>query len=439
MKFIYLFFLIVITPDIVCSQIKSDFYLDLISSYDNKSFPKTIVYDGPQLPFGIDNYQKLGFSYISAYSLKEPKKEPNSYKYILWTGVAYDNPTSNWAKQLNPFDNDMARFTSIWNNLFDYYNKLYSNPKDKSNFGMIILDIEAKKNSENLRKSPPLYKGRTKNINKAISDYKTAMANLYNFPLDFARTKHNKFNLWSSFEDVPIELNWWGIPNRSWQNWVSNPYLLNYITHDFSNNKLKETDFSKNLDFYSVSSYYIYNSLFSDNSWASQYLAFMLFQIESNMAWSNKPIFLYHTFKFQGEKERNTLISEDMVKNTLIFAFLSGLDGMVLYDDSRKPTNDHQYLNLIKTFIETISLLNKYKDYLEDEKVIYFKPDNPRDLFVERKTVIRGIEKKGKLLLAATNPFAKKQEVTNVKLNYKGKGINIKLIGKETYLKEITL
>ena len=83
--------------------------------------------------------------------------------------------------------------------------------------------------------------------------------------------------------------------------------------------------------------------------------------------------------------------------------------------------------------------MNKYKDYLEDEKVIYFKPDNPRDLFVERKTVIRGIEKKGKLLLAATNPFAKKQEVTNVKLNYKGKGINIKLIGKETYLKEITL
>jgi hypothetical protein len=128
-----------------------------------------------------------------------------------------------------------------------------------------------------------------------------------------------------------------------------------------------------------------------------------------------------------------------MVRNSVIFAFMSGAEGMVLYDDSRKPTNDSKYHQLIKTYIESVSSLDKYRSYFTGRNVVFFRPDNPRDLFVERKPVIRGIEKNGKLLLAATNPFAKEKEITNLSVNYKSKMIKLQLKGKETYLEEIIL
>ena len=112
---------------------------------------------------------------------------------------------------------------------------------------------------------------------------------------------------------------------------------------------------------------------------------------------------------------------------------------MVLYDDSRKATNNPDYHNLIKIFVESISSLDNYREYFDDNNVIFFKPDNPRDLFVDRKPVVRGIEKDGNLLLAATNPFAKENEITNIPVYYKGKYIKIKLKEKETYLNKIAL
>lgn len=157
------------------------------------------------------------------------------------------------------------------------------------------------------------------------------------------------------------------------------------------------------------------------------------------MNWTDKPIYLFYTFKYQGNKEQGTLIDEDVVRNSVIFSFLSGADGMVLYDDSRKATNNPDYHNLIKIFVESISSLDNYREYFDDNNVIFFNPDNPRDLFVDRKPVVRGIEKDGKLLLTATNPFAKENEITNIPVYYKGKYIKIKLKGKETYLNEIAL
>jgi len=76
---------------------------------------------------------------------------------------------------------------------------------------------------------------------------------------------------------------------------------------------------------------------------------------------------------------------------------------------------------------------------LDDKNVAFYKPNNARDLFVDKKPVVRGIEKDGRLLLAATNSFAKENEITNIPVYYKGKYIKIKLKGKETYLKEIIL
>ncbi len=439
MKKILLIIFISLFPCLIFGQDIEKMYIQLVVNNNNKDFPKKIVYDGPQLPLNIDEYINLGFSYVSAYSLRNPKDVLNSKKYILWTGIAYDYPNSNWAKSLIPFGNNINEYEKMWKlNLKNFEDK-YSNPHDKSKFGMMVLDIEAKKTNDQLRKFPPYQQGMTRNAGQAIADYKTSMAELYYKPLEYAKRKYNNYELWSSFGDVPIELTWWGIPLSSWGKWTTNPSSLNYVTHTTVNRKVYETDFFKNLDFLSVSGYYVYNSQYSNKQWASQYLAYLLFQIESNMEWTEKPIYVYHWFKYQGKEEWGTLISDEMVKNSVIFTFMSGAEGMVLYDDSRKPTDDKSYHQLIKTFIESISLLNKYKDFFTDKNVTYYKPNNPTDLFVNRKTVIRGIEKNNKLLLAATNPFAKKNETTKLSFNYKGKLISIQLKGTETYLNEIIL
>lgn len=417
----------------------SNQYKSLVSDHKNNLFPKKMIYDAPKLPISYLDYNRLGFDYISSYSLENPTKVPNRYKYILWTGVASNDAKAKWATEKSPFVDDIDQYARRWDNRLNYYRKTYENPYDKDGFGVMILDIESKKNNTQLEKDPPYRVGGPKNKHIAIEEYKLEMEQLYRYPLEFAKKSHNYYKVWSSYSDIPIERNWWGIPNKSWHEWTTDPSHLNYITNTTYRKKTRETKFSQQLDFYSVSTYFFYNPEISGKNTANQYLAYLLFQLEANQAWTEKPIYLYYTFKYQGTKERGTLISADMVRNSVVFAFLSGADGMVLYDDSREVTSDPNYHNLIKTFVESISSLDKYRSYFEDKNVVFYKPDNARDLFVEKKTVVRGIENNGRLLIAATNPFAGENETTNIPIYYKGKYINIKLVGKETYLEEIIL
>jgi len=399
----------------------------LLEQTNNESFPKVLIYDAPVLPINYVEYKKLGFDYISVYSLKDPKSVPNDVKYILWTGVASNDAKSKWSVEKSPFVDDIGQYAKRWNDRLNYYMVTYNNPKDKDDFGIIVLDIESKKNSAELEKE------------RDIVEYKTKMEKLYRYPLEFAKSEHNNYKIWSSYSDVPVERNWWGIPKKTWAEWTSDPSHLNYITHSNSKGRVTETEFSNQLDVYTVSSYFFYNPEFYNPKTANQYLGYLLFQLEANQAWTEKPVYLYYTFKYQASEGRGTLINKEMVKNSVIFAFLSGADGIVLYDDSRKATSDSDYHLLLRTFIESISELQKYSDYFIDKNVFFYKPDNARDLFTERKYIVRGIEKNNKLLLAATNPFAKNNEVTRIPIYYKGKFIDIRLKGKELFLEEFIL
>jgi len=438
-KVIFLSLLFSLSIFSVYSQSSEEFYKRLLSKNSNVTFPKDLIYDGPKLPISYDDLLQLGFDYISVYSMDYPKSIPNKYKYVLWTGIASNDAKAKWSTEKSPFVNDIYQYPKRWNRRLDYYKNNYANTLDNDSFGIIILDIEAKKNNSQLEKDPPYRTGGSKKKHAAIKKYKIAMEELYRYPLEFAKKNHDYYTLWSSYSDVPIERNWWDITNKTWQQWTTDASHLNYITNATNRGKTSETKFSEQLDFYSVSTYFFYSPEISGKNIANQYLAYLLFQLEANQAWTEKPIYMYYTFKFQGTRERGTLINADMVRNSVIFSFMSGADGMVLYDDSRKAINNTDYYNLIKIFVESISSLDNYWEYFDDTNVTFYKPDNPRDLFVDRKPVVRGIEKDGKLLLAATNPFAKENEITNIPVYYKGKYINIKLKGTKTYLKEITL
>jgi hypothetical protein len=437
-RFTGLFLLILFTNMGLIAQSLSN-YRALLSNNKNDLFPKVLIYDAPNLPISYQEYKRLGFDYISVYSIDDPKSVPNRYKYLLWTGIASNDAKAKWSTEKSPFVDDISQYAKRWNKRLNYYRKTYSKPSDTDDLGVMILDIEAKKNNTQLEKEPPFRVGGTKNKEIAIDEYKVGMEKLYRYPLEFASKNHDYYTLWSSYSDVPIERNWWGITNKTWHQWTTEASHLNYITNATNRRKTSETKFSEQLDFYSVSTYFFYNPEISGKNTANQYLAYLLFQLETNQAWTEKPIYLYYTFKYQGTRERGTLINADMVRNSVIFAFMSGAEGMVLYDDSRKATSNPDYHNLIKIFVESISSLDNYRSYFEDKNVVFYKPNNARDLFVDKKPVVRGIEKDGRLLLAATNPFAGENEITNIPVYYKGKYINIKLKGKETYLEEVIL
>ena len=436
-KLIFLFFFTYISMNGVNAQTVS-FYQELLLKNSNNLFPKDLIYDAPNLPISYKDFRRLGFDYISVYSLDNPRIVPNRFKYLLWTGVASNDANAKWHTEKNPFADDIKQYPKRWNARLNAYKTKFNNPYDKDPFGLMILDIEAKKGLVQLEKNPPFRPGGTKNKKKAISDYKIAMEKLYRYPLNFAKSHHSFFNKWSSYSDVPIEGNYPGFANKSWNDWITKTSHLNYITHRTTSGKVEETEFANQLDFYSVSNYFSKIRTSPQFNIENHYLAYTIFQIEVNQAWTGKPIYLYFYFKYQGTNGKDVLINDNMVKNSVIFAFMSGVQGIVLYDDSRKPTNDPNYHNLIKTFVESISILDNYRDYFSGENVVFYKPTNAQNLFVEKKPIVRGIEKNGKVLFAATNPFARENEITRLPINYKGKTIYIQLKGTETKLLEIT-
>lgn len=407
---------------------------------DHVGFSKSVVYDGMRLQLSFNDYLDLGFSHISVSSVDNPEQIPNRIKYLLWTGVASNDVGTKWSKEKTPYvGKELSEYKTRWKNRLSYYERKYDNPRDTSRFGIIILDIEARITDGKKMPARPGFSARNRSATERVSDYKRAMADLYSVPLIFAKEQYRNYQSWSSYGDVPVIRTWWDIPKRTWEEWTTSPNVLNYLTHTADNQKIRKTVFADNLDFYSVSAYYFYSPKYRLRNIVDQYLAYMLFQIEANQSWSDKPIFLYHTFRYQGGIERNTLIEEDMVRNSVLFAYLCGVDGMILYDDSKEPTNDPEYLHLFDTFTKTIAELSRFSDYFVGNDIQYFKPENPRDLFVKRKPIVRGIAKNGRLLLAAVNTFANEDEKTTIPVYYRGKLFYLDLIGKKATLKEFIL
>jgi len=408
--------------------------------YNKINLRKTIVYSGAKLSKSPSELCGLGFSHLDVLSVEDHQQISNSHKYILWTGIAFEVLNSPWARDQSPYNNDLVKFKKLWKDRLDFYKKKYDNPSDCKKIGIIVLDIESRKNNKEIELAEYQKNKGLLDAQVNYADYKYQMAKLYNEPLQFAKKNYDFFIRWSAYDDVPIERTWWHIPSKSWQEWISQPESLNYITHQKVKTNFVETPYAATLDFYSVSTYYFYSTEYYSLQLAGQYLAYMLFQIEVNKAYTKKSLLVYQTFRYQGEKERNKLIDETMVRNSVVFALISGADGIILHDDFKNDTITIKYSKLFSAFTGALANLNRFQTYfLNDKNTTYFKPTNARDLFVERRPIVRGIENKDKLLLAATNPFAHPGEETNINLLYKGNDIKIKLTGQQLYLGEIKL
>jgi len=243
-------------------------------------------------------------------------------------------------------------------------------------------------------------------------------------PITYLKDQTNFQAKISSYGDVPVLRTWYDIEKHPWKEWKSNPKMTDYLGSEGN-------EFSDNLDFLTPSAYFFYNK--------GENLAYCLFQIEANKAWSNKPLTLFLTPRYVGKWLYGKPIEEQLAEAMAIFPFFSGADGLWLWEGSKKrniltdemrPVYEHFHKGLFR--------LSEYKSFFTGkfERII---PKPAREHFVDKDVVWRGIIKDDKILVVAQNPFAVEDKKTDFILEYKGFKKRIELKGREVFLKDFKL
>lgn len=446
-----------VTAQIECQPINSTFSFVPTPTSQNKiidwdkfpefSLPFTIVYNGPR--FGDQKQQPLkhGFSHLSNYSGADSALVAPKNRALIYYGVAYNfgNPQP-WQTLRSPWGNDIPSYWAKWRGELAAYAYHFMDTRGTRApaADLFILDIERHWEGQfklatdlsilAIKNDPQIPKAIAQlPDNLFIERYKRDMLNLYIEPLKFMKQDGllDKFNKISSYGDVPIRFQGLNIEANQWTDWQTNPTRLSYLMQDTLTNKLGN-GFYNQLDFLCPSAYVQADYATNPKARGGNYLAEILFQIEANKAWSNKPnipfIWLrYEDFSLQYPRWVKPFQAEALA----IFPFMAGASGAVLWEDSFNPT-DINYTTY-EYYINGLYKLSQYKTFFEGNPQ-FVLGENARDLYTKQVPVWRGVVKNDKILIAAQNPYAADNEITKLFVS-QGKWSNtITLTGKEVFL-----
>ena len=398
--------------------------------------PFIVVYDGPVPSDGSAVPLRKGFSHISggttAYNVVIPKEK----RVYLWTGIAN---ADGWAKKTDqpwalaklPWGNDIAGYRKAWWNRLKYITKVWSKlDSSEMGFDLIIADIEntlqSKSEILSVKYSPLVpesYRGLSDG--EFINEYHRAMRELYNAPIQLLKDSIGSHQSVSSYGDTPIQRDWWGIQKHSWRSWRSDAERVNFLLKEDGGGP--NSLFYDNLDYISPSAYYFYDP--RKSSIGNNYLAYLLFQIEANGEWSNKKQLVFIWLNFHdsdlGDMEP---ITAEMAEASSIFPLISGA-GIYNWRMAGNKKGNYEY------FVRGLYRMSKFSFFFDGSE-IYLKPTNPRDEFVGKSPIWRGVYNNGKLLIAAHNPHAIPGQKTKMKIQFEGMPFEFELDGLEVFLEE---
>lgn len=401
------------------------------SKFSSFNLPFKIIYDGPLLKNETMLPLYHGFSHVSLGSIKKEFSDKLSPKNraINWTGIAYkiNNP---WRAYKSPWGNNLNLLNAYWNRRLNLFKDSFRENSKKLDIDILVLDIEASLRGENeilQLKSNEVIPENLKRLddNRFIFQYKTAMQELYLQPIINAKTHLTERTKISSYGDVPVPRDWHGIEKLTWNEWKD----AKISRRDLSTKE--NSSFYEILDFQSSSSYYFYKD--------GRNLAYCLFQIESNKALNEKPLYQFIWMRHTGKLYFGEPIKSSLAEATAIFPFFSGANGLWLWEKSTyKDDYTQEAINSYEAFIRGLERLSVFKDYFEDDFKLFI-PKSARDHFVDRDPVWRGAIKNNKILIAAQNPYGKDTEQIQINISYKNWFQTITLTGAEVYLKEFKL
>lgn len=405
------------------------------------SLPFKIIYNGPR--FGDTQRKPLqhGFSHLATFN--NDFDLPFENRAIIMYGGAGADGKQPWETIRSPWGNNMNLYYSKWGEYLSIYGDLFRETagQKKINADLFLIDIERQWKTNDsiliLKNNTLIPKTYQVLDNQAfLTQYKKDMQALYAEPVNFFKNNSLSNNTKiSSYADTPIGNTFVNIIGNNWQKWKSDASLLNYLTYDFSKNTIGGS-FYNSLDYLTPSAYYYYDY---PNPFASDYLAYLLFQVEVNRAWSSKPIIPFIWLKYSTGDWNNPpayakkFLKPWMIEATAIFPFFSGANGLWVWED---PTTfgDPIVYDGYERFIHALYRLSNYKDMFTGSYELIIETP-ARDYFDTPKPIWRGVAKGNEVLIVAHNPYAKSDtELSQVTVNYKNWSQTLTLKGYEVFL-----
>ncbi|MDQ1088800.1 T9SS type A sorting domain-containing protein [Siphonobacter sp. SORGH_AS_1065] len=396
------------------------------------TLPFTIVYSGPRLNDSQQTPLRKGFSHLANFNEYDGSL-PRANRAILWYGTA-TGINQPWDVIRSPWGNNLSTYRSKWANEMRSFANLFSDSHGKAmpDVDILMADIERHYNTNDSILSlkrrnlvPAVY---TQLSDEAfLTRYHRDMQNLYAAPFQYMRENGLPASTrLTSYSDSPIRNTFLNIDGNSWQDWLTNPERVHFLTKDSVTNTVGGSFYNRQ-DFLLPSAYYIYDY---PNPYAGNYLAYLLFQVEANKAWSSKDVVPIVWLRYTSTNI-NKPIQTWMAEATAIFPFFSGAKGLWLWE-SPGNTGTNETLANYEYFTQGLYRLSQFKDFFNGGLI--YVPKSARDHFADQDAIWRGVVKGNQILVAAHNPFATENASTPMTIRYGNWQQEITLRGREIML-----
>ncbi|GAB4017669.1 hypothetical protein GCM10028808_49730 [Spirosoma migulaei] len=408
------------------------------SKFPDFTLPFPIIYGGPRFADVQASPLRHGFSHLvdvkdSEYgSLVQAKQRALVY-YGFATGL-----NQPWETLESPWANDLAAYRAKWDR---FLSDLAGGQKNSAGLyvlpvNRLSLDIERflETDSRILKIKTDT---RVPEIYRALSDadfvatYKKAMRNLYAEGLRYVRQHADLTGISvSSYADTPVLNTYLNVPTFTWTDWTTNLSRTNYMVQDSLGRGIGGPYYDQ-LDALSPSAYYYYDY---PNPLAKDYLAYLLFQIEVNRAWSTKPVVPWVWLRYHDSSSSfPNFIQPFMAEATAIFPFFSGASGLWLWENPTLTGTRTDTYAAYEYFTHGLYRLSHFADMFQGNYELVIET-SARDLMDKQLPVWRGVAKENKILIAAQNPYAADGVKTSLTVRYKTWQQTIELTGREVYL-----
>lgn len=402
------------------------------------TLPFPVIYGGPRFGDTKGSPLRHGFSHLDRIAESEfgtvvqARQRALTY-YGIATGL-----NQPWETLESPWANDLNAYRAKWNQWLSEVAGGAKNAEGKYliQAGRLTIDVEriAESNARILRlkqdaRVPAVYR----NLPDAdfVTAYKRAIRNLYAESLRYLRQHADLTTLTvSSYADTPILNTYLNVPGNTWADWTTNLNRVNYLVKD-STERMVGGPFYAQLDALSPSAYYYYDY---PNPLAQDYLAYLLFQVEANRAWSSKPVVPWVWLRYHDSTPYYpNFIQPFMAEATAIFPFFSGAAGLWLWDEPNSGQTRPEGFAAYEHFTHGLYRLSRFADMFQSPYELVIETP-ARDLMDRQLPVWRGVAKGNQILIAAQNPYADDGRKTSLTVRYKTWQQTLELTGREVYL-----
>ena len=408
------------------------------SKFPNFTLPLPVIYGGPRLGDTQGSPLRHGFSHIVHVQDSEYGSAVQfGQRAVEWSGFA-TGLNQPWEEIESPWANDLNAYRARWDRYLSDIAGGQRNAAGQYIFqgSRLVIDVEriAETDTRILRlKQDTRVPAQYRQLSDAdfVVAYKRAIRNLYAEGLRFIRQRADLSGVSvSSYADTPVLNTYLNVPTFSWTDWSTNLSRVNYLVKD-STERAVGGPFYNQLDALSPSAYYYYDY---PSPLAEDYLAYVLFQVEVQRAWSNKPVVPWIWLRYHdSSNDYPKFVQPFMAEATAIFPFFSGAAGLWLWDNLGLAQTRQDVHAAYEHFTHGLYRLSRFADQFQGQYELVIETP-ARDLMDRQQPVWRGVAKGNTILIAAQNPYAADGAKTSLTVRYKTWQQTIELTGREVYL-----